>query len=479
MTTEKYFALRHPEFRKRADSKIREKDETDYEEVIAVVPYKEDKFPHEEDYNRRVPAEADESIKYDHSITHHLFGERVPDIVLDIVEISVITFAADKAADRGIQIDNEDLDESRLNTRNIKLQIPVLSPKMATEEMEQLYSEMVSHMTRDIIEYDFQLVDKQESVEVSTNQSEFDAVCLLSDGLDSTAGIYHNLRRETDSEHVTVNYGSGAGSKAKEIADQADVSSRIFRTQYNDKGESTQFSRGLLHLSFAAVAASAHGTEEIRCFENGIMAQFLILSEGWMTTRTVSPLFLTYFNKILDNALPQPIEVKNPFVNLTKTEIINKIPSTELVQKTLSCPHKSWFGHNNCGLCMPCLIRNIGIIRSDHEIPLEVLSRYDPLLSADFEYQSFEVDGNENLNNSANTPSIFFKGITEIAYFCRRILEDDPRDLATEHPELLNKPIYEQHRQFAENFTEALELISEQNSTIQTLLTGQQHKLPQ
>ncbi|UWG50149.1 hypothetical protein AArcCO_0831 [Halalkaliarchaeum sp. AArc-CO] len=469
MTTEKYYVLRHPEFQRRTESKLRKKDETDYDNIIAVVPYKKDEFPYEVDYSRRKPLEADEVVKYDHSITHNLFQDRVPDIVLDILEIAVATFAADKAVDRGVKINDEDFDESRLNTRNIKLQVPVLSPEIATEEMERLYSEMVSHMTRDVVEYDFQLVGKTESIDRYTGQCGDNTVSLLSDGLDSTAGIYHNKSQGTESEYVTVNYGSGVRPKVEEIAEEAEIDPQIFKTRYEGSGESTQFSRGLLHLSFAAAAGSAFGANEIRCFENGIMARFLILSEGWMTTRTVSPLFLTYFNKILDS-LSKPITVKNPFVNHTKTEIISKIPSTETVQKAISCPHKAWFGNQNCGLCVPCLIRNIGIIQSSHEVALEDLSKYNPLLSANFENQTFDVEIKENLNDNANSQDVFFKAVAEIAYFCRRILKENPRDLAIEYPELLNRPIYRQHHLFAENFVESMHTASEKNPTLSYLV---------
>lgn len=99
------------------------------------------------------------------------------------------------------------------------------------------------------------------------------------------------------------------------------------------------------------------------------MARFLILSDGWMTTRTVSPQFLAYFNEILSTVLEQPLEVENPFQDLIKTEIAEKVSNTEIVKQTVSCPHSRWTRGNNCGLCIPCLIRNIGIIASDHEIP--------------------------------------------------------------------------------------------------------------
>lgn len=468
MTTKKFYVQRHPEFQNRIDSTSREN--TDYENTIAVIPYQGDEIPHYTDYDRWKPPKADEAVKYDHSITHSLFFGKVPDKILDIVEIGVATFAADKAVDRGIKVNHENFDESRLNTRNIKLQIPVLSPEIATEEMEQLYSEMVSHMTRDVIEYDFHLVNERKSVTQHISQNGKEVVSLLSDGLDSTAGIYHNKSQETDSEYVTVNYGSGVKPKVEEIGKDAGIKPLIFKARYDGTGESTQFSRGLLHLSFAAAAASANGANEIRCFENGIMARFHILSEGWMTTRTVSPLFLTYFNKILENSLSKPVTVRNPFVNQTKAEIIEMVPATETVQKTVSCPHKAWFGNQNCGLCVPCLIRNIGIIPSSHEIGLDDLSKYNPLVSADFENQGYNVEIKENQNSNANSEEVFFKAMAEIAYFCRRILNENPRDLAVEYPEIMDEAVYKQHRRFAENFTKVLNSVSDKNQSISVLL---------
>jgi len=471
MKSKKYYVYRHPEFRRRSDQDLREYDKTDYEDIIAVIPYRNPEFPQIDDYSRRRPSDDYDYIRYDHSIAQNSFSGEVPDVVLDILEIAAATFAADKAVDRKVDVDKNDIDDSLLETRNIKLQIPVLSPELATDEVEQLYSDMVSHMTRDIIEYEFHYVKPVESVDPVSNQSGVDVVSLLSDGLDSAAGIYYNKSENIDSAYTTVNYGQGVRSKAENIADHAGIDHRAYRVKSDRSREYTQFSRGLLHLSFAVAEALAQGTNEIRCFENGIMARFLILSDGWMTTRTVSPPFLAYFNEILSNILNQPLEVKNPFQDLTKTEITGKVPDTEVVKQTVSCPHSTWVGGDNCGLCIPCLIRNVGIIASDHEIPLDELSEYNALLEADFEDQSLDIEvSKEGLNHSANSPEVFFNGITEIAYFCRRVLDDSPQQLAGEYSELLDETIYKQHHRFAENFADALDKAADENPTIQTLL---------
>lgn len=473
MKSQKFFVYRHPEFQRRTEQDLREYDETDYDDMIAVIPYRGSEFSPEHDYSRRRPSEDWYYIRYDHSITQDSFSGEVPDVVLDILDIATATFAADKAVTREVDIDEKDIDDSLLETRNIKLQIPVLSPELATEEVEQLYSEMVSHMTHDIVEYEFHYIEPVESVEQISTLSSIDAISLLSDGLDSAAGIYHNKSEGIDSVHTTVNYGQGVRSKAENIADQAGVDHRAYRVKSDRSREYTQFSRGLLHLSFAVAEALAVGTDEIRCFENGIMARFLILSDGWMTTRTVSPQFLAYFNEILSNVLEQTLEVENPFRDLTKTEITEKVPNTEIVNQTVSCPHSRWAKGNNCGLCIPCLIRNVGIIASNHEISLDELSEYNALLEADFEEQSLDLDASEKgLNPSASSPEVFFKGISESAYFCRRVLEDSPQELAGEYSELLDESIYNQHYRFAENFVDTLETVSEENSTIQILLSG-------
>ncbi|WP_123537601.1 7-cyano-7-deazaguanine synthase [Halosimplex salinum] len=471
MKSQKFFVYRHPEFHRRIEQDVQRYDKTDYDDIVAVIPYRSSKFPQEHDYNRRRPSEDWDYIRYDHSITQESFSGEVPDVVLDILEIATATFAADKAVSREIDIDEEKIDDSLLETRNIKLQIPVLSPELATEEVEQLYSEMVSHMTRDIVEYEFHHIESIESVEQVSTQSDIDAVGLLSDGLDSAAGIYHNKSEGIDAVHTTIDYGQGVKSKAENIAGQAGVDHRAYRVKSDRSREYTQFSRGLLHLSFAVSEALAVGTDEIHCFENGIMARFLILSDGWMTTRTVSPQFLAYFNGILSNVLEQPLKVENPFRDLTKTEITEKIPDKEIVKQTVSCPHSRWAKGKNCGLCIPCLVRNVGIIASSHEIAFDELSEYNALLEADFEEQSLDFDvSEEGLNPSASSPEVFFKGVAEIAFFCRRVLEDSPRQLASEYSELLDEPIFYQHHRFAENFVDALGKVASENPTVRTLL---------
>lgn len=220
MKSQKFFVYRHPEFRRRTNQDLREYDKTDYDDILAVIPYRNSEFPQEHDYSRRRPSGDYDYIRYDHSITQDSFSGEVPDVVLDILEIATATFAADKAVNRQIDVDKKDIDDSLLETRNVKLQIPVLSPELATEEVEQLYSDMVSHMTHDIVEYEFHHIEPVESVKQASTPSSIDAVSLLSDGLDSAAGIYHNKSEGIDSVHTTINYGQGVRSKAEDIADK-------------------------------------------------------------------------------------------------------------------------------------------------------------------------------------------------------------------------------------------------------------------
>lgn len=461
MSANQFFVRRSREVASRVLGQESTTGPSDDESIISIHRHSTDKHQ-----------EADCGIRYDLGRLEKLFAGPVPNSVLDLLEIAVATFAADKYVKRDIQITGNDSDD-RLETRNIKLRIPVLSPSFSIDEVEDLFAEMVSHMTRDVVEFEFIQLETADDIRIQQRFEAVDeAVSLLSDGLDSTGGIFYNQSQGIDSAYMTVNYGGGIKPTVESIADQTNIAPVIHRVRFDgDMTEFTQFSRGLLHLSFGVATAVAKGITTIQCFENGIMSQFVILQDGWRTTRTVSPHLLRTFNHVLDQTFPEPYQVTNPFRTETKTEIVNRIPQTDLVRETVSCPHYTRYDfaeQDNCGLCVPCLIRNIAILASNHDIPTHELAVHDSF-AADFKRRVFEDDV-EVANASANSPEAFFRAFAEIAYFCRQFQNADHQMFTLEYPELHSSPVYDLHRRFAANFTVALEDIAQNNQTIQSFL---------
>lgn len=337
------------------------------------------------DYASNRQSDSDFQIKYDLAELQDLFDGEIPDDVLDLVEIAVATFGVDRYLERDI-IAGTDVDDvdARLNTRSIIIRIPVFSDSLTTSKAQELLSTMVSHMTYDVVQ--FELIQHPKTTahtsgSFDTPTQTTDAVSLFSDGLDSAGGVNQNQTEDLDSEYVSLNYGSGLGSRHTELQRLLDVTPYIFRLDYEEQtNEYTTFSRGFLHWVFAAATASAHRIPEIRSFETGLMARFAILNEGWHTTRTVSPVALDLFNTLLTEELNWNTTVRNPFLNDTKREVVNRVTNEEVIRTAVSCPHhgkQRKYELDNCGQCVPCIIRNIAILTSQFDLSTQDLSICD------------------------------------------------------------------------------------------------------
>jgi 7-cyano-7-deazaguanine synthase in queuosine biosynthesis len=421
-------------------------------------------------------SDSDFQIKYDLAELQCQFDGKVPDDVLDLAEIAVATFGVDRYLERDI-IAGPDVDDvdARLNTRSIIIRVPVLTASLTTSRAQELLSMIVSHMTYDIVQFD--LIQHPKSTNHTSGSFDepttgTNAVSLFSDGLDSAGGVNHNSTENIDSEYVSLNYGGGLGSRHNELQELLDVNPHIFKLDYEEEtNEYTTFSRGFLHWVFAAATATAHRIPEIRAFETGLMARFAILNEGWHTTRTVSPVAIDLFNTLLADVLNWNTTVRNPFIDDTKREVVNRISSTDVVRTAVSCPHhgrQGQFDLDNCGQCAPCIIRNIAILTSRFDIPTKDLSICD-WKNIDFESRELPDKTPYELPHR-NDRDTFFLALGEIAHLCRLVEKQDASTVVTEYPKLASKQIYNLHSRFAAEFTQAFEELAKENPSTRALI---------
>jgi len=462
-TTERVYIQRGDEFEARRDGTYSET--SGMTSVGSIVSYTSDR-----------QSDCDFQIKYDLAELRNQFSGEIPDDVLDLIEIAVATFGVDRYLERriiaGTEVDDSD---ARLNTRSIVIRVPVFSDSLTTPRAQELLSTMVSHMTYDIVQFDLVQHPKattQTSGSFDTPTPTTDAVSLFSDGLDSAGGVNQNQAENIDSEYVSLNYGNGLGSRHKQLQRLLDVSPSVFQLDYEEEtNEYTTFSRGFLHWVFAAATATAQRIPEIRAFETGLMARFAILNEGWHTTRTVSPVAINLFNTLLTEELNWNTTVRNPFLNDTKREVVNRISNESVIRTTVSCPHHGRQGQYNlanCGQCVPCIIRTIAILTSNFDIPTQDLSICD-WNGIDFKTRELPDRTPYELPHR-NDRDTFFLALGEIAHLCRLIRDKDASTVVTEYPQLASEPIYDLHSRFAAEFTRAFEKIQKQNPSAGALL---------
>ena len=462
-STERVYIQRSNEFESRRDGTYSETN--GMRSVGSIVSYTSDR-----------QSDSDFQIKYDLAELQRQFDGEIPDDVLDLVELGVATFAVDRYFERNINV-GTDVDDSdaRLNTRSIVIRFPVFSDSLSTSRARELLSTMVSHMTYDVVQ--FELIQHSKATTQTTGSFDTptptrDAVSLFSDGLDSAGGVNQNQAENIDSEYVSLNYGNGLGSRHKKLQQLLDVSPSVFQIDYEEEtNEYTTFSRGFLHWVFAAATATAHQVPEIRAFETGLMARFAILNEGWHTTRTVSPIAIDLFNTLLTEELTWNTTLRNPFINDTKREVVNRISSEAVIRTTVSCPHHGRQGKydlDNCGQCVPCIIRNIAILTSQFNIPTQDLSICD-WNTIDFEARTLPEKTPYELPHR-NDRDTFFLALGEISHLCRLLRTEEASTVVAEYPQLASKQIYNLHSRFASEFTQTFEEIGETNPSAKSIL---------
>jgi hypothetical protein len=141
-------------------------------------------------------------------------------------------------------------------------------------------------------------------------------------------------------------------------------------------GRSSQSTR-----SKSSQSGHLFGLDRIAFYENGVLSLNLPpLAQvvGTLATRTTHPQALAGFRAVLSNLLGRPFGVANPFMWLTKAEVVERIANygfADQIRHTRSCTRVRGMTiqHPHCGLCSQCLDRRFAILAVGlaHEDPEE------------------------------------------------------------------------------------------------------------
>ena len=310
-----------------------------------------------------------------------IFGQ-LTSLEADLLLISASVFAADRATARG---EREDI------TREIELQIPVvnsgrLSP--LTTQIEKILRDL-SHDTWII---KLRQVSGNPEKDVQYGE-EGGRTLLFSGGLDSLAAAIEFGKQEKTLQlvsHITKNTTTNQAQKKLVTClkdhgldlphHQFFVSSssqNVGPSQFKHDIEPTQRTHSFLFLVLGALVARQAGhSEVVYLAENGQMAIHLPLTHGRIgafSTHTADPDVLVGMEDFLSKALKKSFKILNPYVHLTKAEVVKKVInfSPDMIQVANSCWASARLGGGitHCGECIPCFIRRIAIECSISEDP--------------------------------------------------------------------------------------------------------------
>jgi hypothetical protein len=93
---------------------------------------------------------------------------------------------------------------------------------------------------------------------------------------------------------------------------------------------------------------------------------------GAFSTQTVHPEFVRRIADIFTTILDTPLALENPFLYLTKAEVVATISTKHrtVLHKAVSCWRSSRVSDvHHCGECVPCLVRRIAFEHNGLKFP--------------------------------------------------------------------------------------------------------------
>ncbi len=386
------------------------------------------------------------NVAFDLSKIESFVGHPLNSLTKDLLEIAFIVYISDLYLKR-----NADY------SRNLNIVIPVRHPDVWSQVSKQL-TMTISFLARDNVNLNFTSKKERRDNIPSFDVNENKCCCLFSGGVDSAAGVIWALNRELSPILVSYSPGNLSGIQSTLVSqlERATNShlphltiswqasrrkSGSYRLIRHQTDLLYQHLRSFFYLSLAYAIAMESGSKTVYMFENGPVAINPLLSESNINTRTVHPKFLEYFHSLMQSVFNADIDIINPFIYKTKSQLISYIKNqgiaNEIIPYTSSC--FSYARVKTCahlldnydykgihdGDCLPCIIRRVAIVNGG------VPAKYDEHLIDVFNI--FKPPAFLRLpDRSLNT----LVEIADLLRFCQCLLEMSINDLQYYFPDL-------------------------------------------
>lgn len=306
-------------------------------------------------------------------------------LVADFANIALTAYAIDQIANR---------EKYGLHgwSRYLNLHIPVYNIEKWDASKKEL-EQTLSFLSGDKWNLHF-----RETVEAfpELQDSTFKAkkVCLFSGGMDSYIGINDLIHKYDEIATISHHKGGNSGelSLQRKLVSEINDNNKgkqihpfFFYVQgsKNDQliGEKTQRARSIIFLALGLlIANTSSDTTNVVIPENGLISLNLPLTPargGSHSTKTTHPKYISGLNEIFEKVGINN-RIENPYRFKTKGEMLKESKSPAFVKKhirnTLSCSkpgyHKQWTKSedgsnkdvpNQCGYCVPCIIRRASL----------------------------------------------------------------------------------------------------------------------
>lgn len=285
---------------------------------------------------------------------------------LDFVTFALSIVTSDRAVSRAATTDGW--------TRKIELTIPINKADAWLANKGQL-EKMLRYLTGDFWSLHFlstgsQIKDLQNKA-AKINKS---CVCLLSGGIDSLVGAI-DLVSDGVSPLFVSQIVRGDAASQKIFADTLGTDS-LFQWSAGrlPSEEGSTRARSIMFFAYAALSACSlneeRGRTQVFVPENGFISLNIPLDAnriGSLSTKTTHPIYIKMLQEIWD-AIGMNAELVVPYKYKTKGEILreckNQLLLKRLVFASNSCGKYQRNKLQQCGVCVPCLVRRAAFLES-------------------------------------------------------------------------------------------------------------------
>jgi 7-cyano-7-deazaguanine synthase in queuosine biosynthesis len=324
----------------------------------------------------------DRNILLDPLALNRGLASNISSRLLDLIDIGTYVFAADRISSRGGPVAEDTGKEWR---REFEFTIAVRDPDHWSQpELVRLLADALGFMSEDNYHFEFVESDAKPPPQdyfafhdEPVGSGVFAPVILFSGGLDSLAGTLAELQAGRN-RVVLVSHQSGSivTHYQNDLLDELRSAhpGRILHlpVRMSLRGltskSNTQRTRTFFFSCIASLVATIMQAPGIRFYENGIMSLNLPMSAevvGTAASRSTHPRTLAEVALVLEAALSQTLEVDNPFVFKTKSEVMKLITdggAHALIDLAFTCTEvrRRTHGKSHCGACLQCLHRMFG-----------------------------------------------------------------------------------------------------------------------
>jgi 7-cyano-7-deazaguanine synthase in queuosine biosynthesis len=319
------------------------------------------------------------------------FGNTLPPLLADWIDVAVASYFADRFSVRRIRLDGER--QHYHWGRVIRLKVGLRSPEIwRRKEVSGSLTDLLGFITGDRWQFEFVEYDgKPRPAEVNVQATLFPLtgptyVALYSGGLDSFSGLAQEMSANQAHQFLLVsgvtNSRQQAGQRKQvravgQFVGQSPIHVTVpLRRSWREvqrPEEWSQRGRGFLFLTLGAATALAIKNQELFVFENGIGAINLPINAtqvGTYSSRAVNPITLARMEAFIRVLTGETFTIHNPFLFRTKGEMCNSegvAGLASLVNETFSCDGFPVRAHGcpQCGTCSSCVLRRISLLHAN------------------------------------------------------------------------------------------------------------------